>query len=67
MKTARFGRPPLAPEVARNQRVVTFVTEDELKQLKKMTEKRKGSVSAVCHAILTDYLNKHADQKTRRI
>ncbi len=50
----RLGRPPMNPEIARNKRIVTFVTECELTQLKSIAEKEKTSLSAVVHNIISN-------------
>jgi hypothetical protein len=59
LKHSSYGRPPLAPEDVRNNRVVTFVTREELQQLQQLTRKQNESLSALCHHILSDYLNHH--------
>jgi hypothetical protein len=51
-----LGRPPLSPKLARNNRIVTFVTDDELAGIVQIAENQQKSISAVCHKILADSL-----------
>jgi len=56
LKQSKFGRPPLAPGQTRDNRVVTFVTQVELQQLKDLSDEQNASLSSVCHLIISDYL-----------
>lgn len=51
-----LGRPPLSRKLARNNRIVTFVTDDELGKIVQIAENQQKSISAVCHKILSDSL-----------
>jgi hypothetical protein len=66
LKHPKFGRPPLAPERVRSNRVVTFVTNDELNMLQEMTAKTDTSLSALCHHILADYLKTNYSRSSQR-
>jgi hypothetical protein len=59
LKRSKFGRPPLAPENLRNNRVVTFVTNAELQQLNELISVQNASLSSLCHRILSDYLKRN--------
>jgi len=65
LKQSKFGRPPLAPEDVRNNRVVTFVTQAELMQLQELTEQQNKSLSALYHHILSDYLQNNRSRSGR--
>jgi hypothetical protein len=54
----RLGRPPLPPEAARQQRVVTFVTAGEKVLLDKLARSESSSLSAVCHQLIAAGLKK---------
>jgi hypothetical protein len=58
MPNTRLARPPSPPEVARYQRVVTFVTQAELEQLQGIAEIRKLALSATVHQLLAKKLKK---------
>jgi hypothetical protein len=47
-----MGRPPVPPEVARSERVATFVTISELEKLLRIAEDQQKSLSRVVHDIL---------------
>jgi len=51
-----MGRPRLDPEVARTNRIVTFVTNREMTELELIAEQEGKSLSAVVHRILSGYL-----------
>jgi hypothetical protein len=51
-----LGRPPLSRKLARNNRIVTFVTDEELAGIVQIAEKQQKSISAVCHKMLSDSL-----------
>ena len=55
-KRNRMGRPRLNPEITRSNRVVTFVIDKELAQLKRMADFKKTSLSATLHSILHNFL-----------
>ena len=58
-KILRRGRPPLPPDKVRANRIVTFVTDPELAMLKKISRQENDTLSAVCHRILTGYINQN--------
>jgi hypothetical protein len=47
-----LGRPPLPRDKARNKRIVTFVTERELDELKAIAGKELKSLSYTMHRLL---------------
>ncbi len=47
MESSR-GRPRLPRSKARSRRVVTFVTESEMKELRRLSAARQKSLSALC-------------------
>jgi hypothetical protein len=51
-KQTRMGRPPLAKEMARSNRVVTFVTDGELEELVHGAEREGRSLSGHVREIL---------------
>ena len=53
---SRRGRPPLPPDEVRANRVVTFVTDPELAELKKLSRRDNDTLSAVCYRIICDYI-----------
>ena len=55
-KNKHMGRPPLNPEIARSNRIVTFVTNREMAKLERIVEQEKTSLSAVVHRILARFL-----------
>jgi len=57
------GRPPVSEDDARKNRVVTFVTNQELEQLSRIANTSGKSMSAVCHRILVDYLKRQRRSK----
>lgn len=54
-----MGRPPVPPERARPNRVVTFVTNSEFAQLRGIAERRGVSLSATVQEILAGSLDQH--------
>ncbi len=50
------GRPGQAPEKARSNRVVTFVTGGELEDLEQIAQEEDRSLSAVVHRIIAQHL-----------
>jgi len=61
-----MGRPPLTREVARSERVVTFVTEHEKTSLKNLAEATSQSLSAVCHRLIAQGLKRDRRTKPKR-
>jgi len=49
----RQGRPPLPRDIARRERVVTFVTLAQRRDLEKLASASSQSISAVCHRLIT--------------
>ena len=58
-----MGRPPLPRKVARSRRVVTFVTEREKACLERLAGAASQSVSAVCHRLIAEGLER--DRRTK--
>ena len=48
----RLGRPPSPPDEVRGNRVVTFVTDDEFKELQARAEQAQTSLSRHVHDLL---------------
>ena len=46
------GRPPLPREIARSERIVTFVTGQEKANLKRLADATSLSLSAICHRLI---------------
>jgi hypothetical protein len=55
---AHRGRPPIPADVARRNRLVTFVTDRELEQLSRIADESGASMSGICHQILAGYLRR---------
>ncbi len=53
----RLGRPPGEPETVRRNRVVTMVTDAELRKLSERAQDKNRSLSAIIHEILSRHLN----------
>jgi hypothetical protein len=53
----RRGRPPAAPGVSRSNRLVTFVTDNELIRIKKLAEDQNLAVSAMLHQLIVKGLS----------
>lgn len=53
----QLGRPPINPDKARSQRIVTFVTKSELLKLKHICEQEHESLSLVVHNIISNTLS----------
>ena len=51
-------RAPLPAEQVRANRVVTFLTDEELRMLKAVSRRRDGTLSSTCHRIIAEYLDK---------
>jgi len=65
--TKRFGRPPKPPETVRSERIVSFVTPDEFRQLERISAHRSVSLSAVVHSMVIRSLDRgdrQSDLKT---
>ena len=60
----QVGRPLKPAGTGRNRRVVTFVTEDEHAELKKLASDGSVSLSALCNDMVTTALRK---KRSRRI
>jgi hypothetical protein len=48
----KAGRPPHPPELCRSQRVVTFVTEKEMQQIRALAESKERPLSATVHELI---------------
>ena len=57
------GRPPLPKEVARSERVVTFVTQKEKTALSRLAAANSLSVSAICHQLIAQGLRQGGHTK----
>ena len=62
-RSTRLGRPPLARETARSNRVVTFVTDKELRELRRNAERASCSLSSHVHELIVQALTGHAIQR----
>jgi hypothetical protein len=51
-KSQRLGRPPSPPGEVRGNRVVTFVTDAQLEELKRLALQCDTSLSGICFRIL---------------
>jgi hypothetical protein len=58
----RRGRPPKPRDQVRSERIVSFVTRDELAVLADLADAREESVSAVVHQILRSALTKQNEK-----
>ena len=54
----RRGRPRVPSEIARSNRIVTFVTDQELKILKGTTIEEGRSMASVVHRIVAAHIKK---------
>lgn len=54
------GRPPLSPDLARTERVVTFLTPTERKKLAAFAAAKNQSISAASRALITQTLKRDA-------
>ncbi len=52
-----MGRPPVATELRRRNRVVTFVTDREFEALEQVASERNWTLSTVVHQILSRSLH----------
>ncbi len=55
------GRPPLPREIARSERIVTFVTGQEKASLTRLADAASLSLSAICHRLIVQGL-RHEDR-----
>jgi hypothetical protein len=53
----KHGRPPNPPELRRSQRVVTFLTSDEMELLNQLAEAEQVSLSAAAHQLILQGLS----------
>ena len=56
--TQRRGRPNVPVQMARPNRVVTFVTDQELQSLKQTVIEEDRSLASVVHRIIAAHINK---------
>jgi len=61
----QMGRPPKPAGAGRNRRVVTFVTEDEHAELKKLASDGSVSLSALCNDMVTTALRKKRSHRIK--
>ena len=61
-----MGRPRLPREVARCERVAVLVTEQEKASLKQLADATSQSVSAVCHHLIVQGLERDEQTKSNR-
>lgn len=66
MQIRILGRRPLPSEVARSERVVTFVTRKEKQHLEDLANAASKSVSAVCHRLIAQGLSDEAETSEKR-
>lgn len=59
------GRPPLPREIARSERIVTFVTEQEKASLKRLADAASLSLSAICHRLIAQGLRREDRAKKK--
>jgi hypothetical protein len=52
------GRPPLPREIARSERIVTFVTGQEKTSLTRLADAASLSLSAYCHRLIAQGLRR---------
>ncbi len=55
----RLGRPPKPADTVRSERVVSFVTPVEYRQLERISERKSMSLSAVVHSMVVRSLEEH--------
>lgn len=58
------GRPPLPREIARSERIVTFVTGQEKTSLIRLADAASLSLSAYCHRLIAQGLRREDPTKT---
>lgn len=59
----KMGRPPIPPQKARSNRVVTLLTDKEYDRLKEWAESKGTTLSQACRIILGRYLENRNDPK----
>jgi hypothetical protein len=59
----RRGRPQLAADVARDRRVVSFLTQTEKAALVALAEERDLSISSLCHELIIEGLARRGEAK----
>ena len=59
------GRPPLPREIARSERIVTFVTGQEKANLKRLADVASLSLSAICHRLIVQGLRREDQTKEK--
>jgi len=57
IRVKRYGRPPKPREAVRSERIVSFVTPSEFRQLEKISDHRGVSLSAVIHSMVIQPLD----------
>jgi len=60
-----MGRPPVATELKRRNRVVTFVTDWELELLEQVASERESTLSTVVQQILSHSLRSRRGSRER--
>ena len=61
-RARRFGRPPKPTDTVRSERVVSFVTPAEYRQLESISIRRDISLSAVIHSMLSGSLENESEK-----
>lgn len=62
----RLGRPPKPADTVRSERVVSFVTPVEYRQLESISERKSMSLSAVVHSMVVRSLEEHRRNDRKR-
>ena len=55
-KERRMGRPRVPPQVARPNRLVTFVTDEEMKHLMRVVVEEERSMASVIHRVIAAHI-----------
>ena len=55
---SRFGRPPRPPDEVRSERLVTYVTRPQLKELRSRAEHQGKSLSRLVYELLSDAIGR---------
>lgn len=53
----RLGRPPAPKEEVRSNRIVTFLTDQQLAKLRELAERDRTSLSRACYRVLRRHLD----------
>jgi hypothetical protein len=61
-KERRLGRPRVPPQVARPNRLVTFVTDREMEYLTQVVVEEERSMASVIHRIITAHIAAHTKE-----